>query len=58
MLAEAKAVGLPFVEITTDEDNLPSQKVIEAAGGALYERFIKPPQFGSKPGRSYRLMLG
>lgn len=57
MLEEAKAVGLPFVEITTDVDNLSSQKVIEAAGGALYERFTKPSQFGSKPGLRYRVVI-
>ena len=57
MLPEARAVGLPFVELTTDPDNLASQRVIEAAGGALHEKFIKPPQFGSKPGLRYRIAL-
>ena len=57
MLVEARAVGLPYVEITTDPDNLPSQKVIEAAGGALFERFVQPPQFGGKPGLRYRVAL-
>ncbi|ODU56697.1 MAG: GNAT family N-acetyltransferase [Comamonadaceae bacterium SCN 68-20] len=57
MLPEARAVGLPFVELTTDPDNLASQRVIEAAGGSLHEKFIKPPQFGSKPGLRYRIAL-
>ena len=57
MLPEAKAVGLAFVEITTDPENLPSQRVIEAAGGKLVERFIKPLQFGGKPGLRYRVAL-
>jgi predicted acetyltransferase len=57
MLVEAAAVGLPFVEITTDPDNIPSQKVIEAAGGILHERFTKPAAFGSRPGLRYRVKL-
>jgi predicted acetyltransferase len=57
MLPEAKAVGLPFVEITTDADNTASQKVIERAGGLLYQRFIQPVQFGSKPGLRFRIPL-
>src|SRR3954462_8936262 len=32
-LGYAKAVGLPYVEITTDPDNVPSRRVIEANGG-------------------------
>lgn len=55
LLPEARAVGLPFVEITTDPENIASQRVIEAVGGALYEKFIKPPQYGSKPGLRYRV---
>lgn len=57
MLAEAKEVGLAFVEITTDPDNVPSQKVIKAAGGTLHEQFIKPVQFGGKPSLRYRVLL-
>ncbi|PPD23885.1 MAG: GNAT family N-acetyltransferase [Methylobacter sp.] len=57
LLPEAKAIGLPFVEITTDPDNIASQRVILANGGVLIERFIKPPQFGSRPGLRYRIDL-
>jgi predicted acetyltransferase len=57
MLVEAAAVGLPFVEITTDPSNVASQRVIEAAGGCLRERFTKPVQFGSRPGLRYRIQL-
>lgn len=39
MLDEARSEGLPYVELTTDPDNEPSQKVILANGGALIERF-------------------
>jgi predicted acetyltransferase len=57
ILPEAKAVGLPYVEIITDPENIASRRVIEANGGILIERFIKPPQFGSKPGLRFRITL-
>jgi predicted acetyltransferase len=57
ILPEAKAIGLPYVEITTDPDNVASQRVIEANGGVLVERFTKPPQFGNKPGLRFRIIL-
>jgi predicted acetyltransferase len=57
LLPEARALGLSFVEVTTDPDNVASQRVIEANGGVLYEHFIKPPQFGSVPGLRYRIAL-
>lgn len=46
-----------FVEITTDPENVPSQRVIEANGGVLIERFVKPMQFGGTPGLRYRIEL-
>lgn len=55
ILPEAWAVGLPFVELTTDPENIASQRVIEANGGVLFEAFTKLPQFGSKPGLRYRI---
>ena len=57
LLPEAKALGLPFVEVTTDPSNVASQRVIEANGGVLFERFIKPPAFGGVPGLRYRIAL-
>ena len=57
MLPEARSEGLPFVEVTTDPENLASQRVIEANGGQLLERFVKPSQFGSTPGLRYRIAL-
>ena len=57
MLPEARAVGLPYVEITTDPENIASQRVIEANGGVLVEHFTKPPQFGGKPGLRFRIAL-
>ena len=57
MLPEAREVGLPYVEITTDPDNVASQRVIEANGGVLVEHFTKPAQFSSTPGLRYRIAL-
>jgi predicted acetyltransferase len=57
ILPEARADGLPYVEITTDPDNIASQRVIAANGGVLVERFTKPPQFGRKPGLRFRIAL-
>lgn len=57
LLPDARAEGLPYVEITTDPDNRASQRVIEANGGVLVERFVKPPQFGGVPGLRYRIVL-
>lgn len=58
LLPEARSVGLPFVEVTTEPENIASQRVILANGGVLVERFTKPPQFGSTPGLRYRIALG
>jgi predicted acetyltransferase len=57
LLPEAAAEGLPFVEITTDPENIASQRVILANGGIFVEHFTKPPQFGSKLGLRYRIAL-
>ena len=57
MLIHARDEGLPFVEITTDPENLASQRVIEKNGGVLHEHFTKPVQFGSTPGLRYRIVV-
>jgi predicted acetyltransferase len=57
ILPEAIALGMPFVEVTTDPTNYASQKVIERNGGVLFETFVKPIQFGSTPGLRYRICL-
>ncbi|MEJ7800440.1 MAG: GNAT family N-acetyltransferase [Ilumatobacter sp.] len=41
ILADAASEGLNQVEITTDEDNIGSQRVIERNGGELVGRFSK-----------------
>lgn len=48
MLGEARAIGLPYVELTADPDNLPSQKVILNNGGRLVERFAKHAAYGGE----------
>jgi predicted acetyltransferase len=45
LLPEAKAEGLDFVEVTTDDWNIASQRVIEANDGLLVERFRKPAEY-------------
>jgi predicted acetyltransferase len=57
ILPEATQVGLPWVEITTDTDNVASQHVILANGGKLIEQFKKLQQFGGTPGLRYRITL-
>jgi predicted acetyltransferase len=58
MLPLARAEGLRYAEITTDEVNLASQRVIEANGGVLFERFVKPAAYGGAAGLRYRVALG
>ncbi len=57
LLPEAAARGLAYVEITTDPDNIPSQKVILANGGRLIERFRKPAAYGEAEGLRWRINL-
>jgi predicted acetyltransferase len=51
------AVGLPFVELTTDVTNIASQRVILANAGVLFEEFTKPESPGGAPGLRYRIRL-
>jgi predicted acetyltransferase len=58
LLPHARAEGLPYIELTTDADNLPSQRVIEANGGVLIERFHKPIEYGGTESLRFRIFLG
>lgn len=58
MLPHARAEGLRYVELTTDVDNVPSQRTIERNGGVLVERFQKPEGLGGGAGLRYRISLG
>ena len=52
-----RAEGLPFIELVTEPSNVASQKVIEANGGVLVERFAKGPEYGGREGLRYRIAL-
>ena len=56
LLPEAKALGLAYVELTTDAENLVSQKVIVACGGRMIERFAKV-SYGGTEGLRFRIDL-
>jgi predicted acetyltransferase len=58
VLPEARAEGLPVVEITTDPTNLASQRVILVNGGVLVERFTTPAQLGATETLRFRIELG
>jgi predicted acetyltransferase len=57
ILRDAPKRGLKYVEITTDPDNLGSQRVIVANGGVLHERFTKTAHHGGTEGLRYRIHL-
>jgi predicted acetyltransferase len=57
LLPEARARGLRYVELTTNPDNLPSQRVVTANGGVLIERFVKGPEYGGGESLRFRIML-
>ena len=58
LLPDARALGLPYVELTTDPANVASQRVIEANGGVLVERFVKPAAYGEAlEGLRYQIAL-
>ena len=54
----AREQGLRSVEITTDPDNIPSQKVITTNGGVLVAQFNKGEAYGHKDGLRFRIDLG
>jgi predicted acetyltransferase len=57
ILGDAAAEGLAYVEITTDLENIASQRVIEANGGVLVERFHKHDVLEVPDGLRYRIGL-
>jgi predicted acetyltransferase len=54
---DARERGLRYVEVDTTPDNIPSQRVIEANGGVLVERFTTLPSVGGTEELRYRVML-
>ena len=57
LLPEARAEGLGYVEITTQPENVPSQRVILANGGVLVEEFMTPAALGGRRELRYRVLL-
>jgi predicted acetyltransferase len=53
----AEDAALDSVTITTDPDNIASQRVIVANGGVLVERFTLPAAFGGGEGLRFRIAL-
>ena len=56
-LEAAKAEGLTYVVLTTDDDNIPSQRVITANDGVLVERFTKIAAYGGDESLRFRIDL-
>lgn len=56
MLREARRVGLGRLQITTDPDNIASQRVIEASGGRLAGEFVNL-RYGPQPKLLYVIEL-
>lgn len=57
LLPQAAGVGLPYVEIVADADNVPSQRVIEANGGKVVEEFRKPAGYGGANSLRFRIFF-
>ena len=57
LLPEARAVGLRHVELTTDPENVASQRVIVANGGMLLGGFRKEAAYGGADGLRFRINL-
>ena len=58
LLPETRSEGLAYVELTSDADNIASQRVIEANGGELIERFHKSAEYGGAETLRFRILLG
>lgn len=57
VLPEMRALGLPFVILTTQPDNVASQKVILANGGVSLGCFTKPEALGGGTSLKFRIDL-
>lgn len=57
LLPEARALGLDWVDLTTDPDNIASQRVILACGGVAMGPFTKPAAYGGATGLRFRIIL-
>ena len=57
LMPRARSLGLEYVDITTDPENVESQKVILGNGGVLVERFKEPEQYGGEDALRFRIFL-
>ncbi len=57
LLPFVRAQGLARVELTTEPDNIASQRVILANGGRLVERFTKPAAYGGAEALRFHIDL-
>jgi predicted acetyltransferase len=57
LLPEAAAEGLAFVELTTDPENIASQRVIEANGGLIVDGYEPDEAYGVACKLRYRIHL-
>lgn len=57
LLIDVGAEALNYVELVTESSNIPSQKVIEANGGELIERFHDSNAHGGAESLRYRIEL-
>jgi predicted acetyltransferase len=57
LLPDAGKEGLAHVDLTTDPDNIASQRVILANGGQLIDHFRKPDAYGGAEGLRFRISL-
>lgn len=58
LLDEVRPLGLGWIAITTEIDNLASQKVILACGGVLVGRFDKGEAYGGGEALRFQIPLG
>ena len=56
VLVEARSIGLPFIKITCDAENVASQRIIEKNGGRFVESFVAP-FYGPEERLMYRIEL-
>jgi predicted acetyltransferase len=57
LLPEARDRGLAYVEVSTDPENIASQKVILSNGGQLIGRFQKSAAYGGAEALRFRITL-
>jgi predicted acetyltransferase len=57
LLDEVRPLGLPYVELTTDPENIASQRVILANSGTMIERFRKAAAYGHAESLRWRISL-